>query len=70
MARQGNASLSGWLKRGTEQPAAVLDDDKVREIRRLYAQGGRTCWDLGSQYGVSGVVISRVVNRKSWKHVA
>lgn len=61
--------MSGWYKRGTDQHCAVLDEQKVRDIRRLYAAGGTTMRELGEEHGVSNVVIHNVVRRKSWKHV-
>lgn len=61
--------MNGWYKRGTQQPAAKLDDDKVREIRRRYIRGSVTLAAVSAEFGVSQTVISQVVNRKRWAHV-
>lgn len=60
---------SDLMPRGVENSQAVLDDDKVREIRRLYAQGGVTQTELGDRFGVDNTTISCVVTRRTWKHV-
>lgn len=48
----------------------TLNDDTVREIRTRYAAGGITQTQLAIEYGVTNGQISRVVNRKKWKHVS
>ena len=48
---------------------AKLTEDKVREIRQLYADGKANQSQLGRQYGVHQAVIWNVVNRRTWKHV-
>lgn len=53
--------------RGERQPAAKLTDDDVRHIRNQPCD--IPCKILGNLYGVSGGIISRVRNRKLWKHV-
>lgn len=46
-----------------------LTEAQVREIRRRYAAGGVTHRQLGDRYGVSGVTIFLVVNRRTWSHI-
>lgn len=53
---------------GTRQPRAVLNDDAVREIRTLRAQGF-TCKSLAERFGVSATQISLIVRRIAWPHV-
>lgn len=48
---------------------AKLDEDKVREIRRRYAEGGVTQVGLAAEYGVSDYAIWSIVNRRTWQHV-
>lgn len=43
--------------------------EDVREIRRLYALGGQTIFQLGERFGVSFSSISRIILRKNWAHV-
>ena len=53
---------------GQDHPLAVLNDNKVREIRQRNAAGVSQC-QLAREYGVTQVAIHNVVKRKSWKHV-
>ena len=53
---------------GVKHGQAKLNDEKVREIRGLRAQG----WSLrkiGRQFGVNKSTIHRVIVGKDWKHV-
>jgi hypothetical protein len=55
--------------RGERSGRAVLNEDEVRAIRARYAEGGISQAELGEQYGVTQVMISLIVRRKSWKHI-
>jgi hypothetical protein len=54
---------------GVRNAWAVLTDIKVRKIRKAAARGVLQKI-LAAQFGVARPVISNVVNRKAWKHVA
>lgn len=54
---------------GGARGMAKLNDESVREIRRLYAGGGWTVVALGERFGVSFSSISRVILRRNWAHV-
>jgi DNA-binding XRE family transcriptional regulator len=56
------------LSRGVGVNKAKLDDDKVREIRRLYSEG-RTQVALAEQFDVWQTTISQIVRGKTWTHV-
>lgn len=56
------------FKRGEDHYAAILDEDKVRSIRSLYANGSRQT-ELSKMFGVSNGAIRKVVHRISWKDV-
>ena len=60
----------GWVPVGERQWQAKLTEDSVREIRKLYATGDYRQQELGEMFGVEQTVISCVVLRKTWKHVA
>lgn len=45
-----------------------LSEDSVRAIREAYAAGSASQCELGKRYGVSQVLVGRIVNRKTWKH--
>lgn len=57
------------VMRGDQCVQAKLTDDRVREIRRLFASGEWTKTALGARYGVTRVLVYLVVNRKIWRHV-
>lgn len=54
--------------RGSRNGAARLDEDAVREIRRLYAAGHRQV-DLAKQFGTPQPNISKIVRREAWTHL-
>lgn len=51
---------------GELNPAAVLTWAKVREIRRLYAEGAYRQSGLARIYGVTQAQIHLIVNNKEW----
>ncbi|QGJ93008.1 HNH endonuclease [Gordonia phage Kabocha] len=55
--------------RGTKNGQSKLTEADVREIRKLYAQGGYTQQALAKQFGVAQSKVSDVINRRTWKHV-
>ena len=57
------------IPRGTSRYNAKLNEDKVREMRKLYADGGITYRALAKNYEVSFQTIVNVVKRKGWKQV-
>jgi hypothetical protein len=66
MARKGRAS------RGVGNPSAKLTEERVREMRDLYAMSAQPLWtyrSLSRRYGVSESTASSVVRRASWTHV-
>jgi hypothetical protein len=65
---EGEGRAPGPVSVGEKHWCSVLTEDKVREMRRLHAQGvGRGT--LAKQFGVSLSAAGQVVDRKSWKHV-
>jgi len=54
--------------RGTKQWAAKLNEDDVREIRRL--AGTMSQEKIGKLFSVTQTVVSSILLRKTWKHVA
>lgn len=65
MIQQGRKVVA----RGERNRHAKLTTEKVIEIRRLYALGNLSHYDLGPMFGVDRATISRVVNRKVWTHI-
>lgn len=54
---------------GSKNPRALLNDVNVLTIRKLYGEGSYTQTELAETFGVDQTIISRVVLRKSWKHI-
>lgn len=55
--------------RGEKNPIAKLNEEKVREMRRLYASKQANTVQLGRMFGVSQGIAWGVVNGRMWKHV-
>ncbi len=54
---------------GSKNPRALLDDVKVQTIRKLYGEGSYSQVELAATFGIDQTIVSRVVNRKSWRHI-
>lgn len=54
---------------GESNPRAKLTENKVREIRSLYATKQWLQKDLAEIFGVDQTIINSIVLRKIWKHV-
>ena len=57
------------ILRGENQGRSELTTSNVIEIRAKYAAGRITQKQLGAEYGVTGVLISKIIHRKLWRHV-
>ena len=53
---------------GVNNPMAKLNDDSIRQIFALAAQGS-TQTHIAAMMGVSRTMIDRILQRKLWKHV-
>jgi hypothetical protein len=60
--------LHGTDLRGERAPRAKLTEAQVREIREARGRG-ETLTAIGSRYGVTDVLVSRIARRDLWKHV-
>lgn len=54
---------------GTNHKLAKLDDEKVREIKRLHNPKTFPTRKLAKMFGVSQKIIMNVINNRSWTHV-
>lgn len=54
---------------GTKNGRSKLSESDVLEIRRLWDEGEYTKVALGKQFGVSDVIILKVIRRQLWAHV-
>lgn len=59
-------------QRGSDNGNAILTDDDVRDIKRLYRKGvrGFGAASLGKRYGVSDYAIFNIVRGTGWKHLS
>jgi hypothetical protein len=57
---------SGRQPRGERQHSAKLSWDDVRWIRRRYALGNVLMKDLAARYGVSKIVITKIIANTGW----
>jgi hypothetical protein len=72
MAAKGRASYIGLLDRnnqGTNHGMSKMDDDMVREIRRLYATKTTTQRALAKRFGISQGTASEIIRGVLWPHV-
>jgi len=53
---------------GAKNPKAKLNEEIVRELRKLYAEG-HTIRELHKQYGIPESTIGNIVHRHTWKDV-
>jgi group I intron endonuclease len=74
----GRHRPKGDRLRGETNPRALLTEDEVREIRRLYssnsskerwAQKEYTQERLARMFNVHQITISTIVTRRAWKHI-
>jgi hypothetical protein len=56
----------GSTLRGTKHPRSKLTEEQVREILKRSGENQRI---LSEEFGVSCVLINRIINRKCWKWV-
>lgn len=54
---------------GEKNAMARLTAEQVKEMRRLYAQGGMTQKAIGKLFGVSPMTASRAIRGESWSHI-
>ena len=54
---------------GSDNWKAVLDEDKVKQIKELYTTGKYKQNQLAEQFGVDKQTINNILNGKSWTHV-
>lgn len=62
--KQDRSKLSG-----ENNPTSKFTENQVREIRRIYGQGGISQKALGKLYNTSQAQIYYIVNRITWKNI-
>lgn len=69
-ANTADRHSKGRSATGEGHGMAKLSNELVKEIRRLYSEGGTSSIKLAKQFGVSKFAILQIINRKRWKGVA
>lgn len=59
----------GIISRGESHGSSIFTEEDIRNMRMLHQQQ-HTLSFIASKYGISSSYVSRIVNRKAWKHVA
>ena len=62
--------IHGRTARGEGNGHSSLTAAKVLEIRALHSAGGVSMRSLGHRYDVTHKTISRIVNGRTWTHLA
>jgi DNA invertase Pin-like site-specific DNA recombinase len=60
--------MNTWGQRGSKVPSAKLNEDQVREIKRLIQTGIRY-QDIAEQYGVGKTTTANIATGLRWSHV-
>jgi hypothetical protein len=63
------AKKGGPQRRGANNGSAKLTEDKVREIRALYATGYHSQQSIADRFGVWQTVISAIIRKTKWGHI-
>ena len=53
---------------GENNGKAVINEDTVRQIRRMFSDGMRV-YEIAKSLSLSWDIVSRVAKRKNWKHI-
>jgi hypothetical protein len=56
-------------KSGENNGQAILNEDKVRQIRHLLKDGKLSCDEIAEQFGVTRSAIGFIKSGRTWKHV-
>jgi len=67
----GLRHASGWTynKEGETNPSAKLTEEDIPKIRKLVECDRLTCEQVSERFQVTKSTISRIVRRKTWRHI-
>jgi hypothetical protein len=57
------------FSRGVGNGSSRLTEDQVRLIRSMQGTG-KTCKEIGDEFGISDVSVGRIWSRENWKHLS
>lgn len=58
-----------FAARGSGNGNSKLNDDEVREIRKIYSSGEKNQYQIAEMFSVQQPTIGAIVNLKTWRHV-
>lgn len=58
----------GWVRRGSRQPQAKLNEERVFRIRQMLKDGAARK-SVAQQFKVSETTIDRIARGETWTHV-
>jgi DNA-binding CsgD family transcriptional regulator len=61
--------MTDWARRGVENGRAVLSEEEVLQIARLWAEGKHSQRRLAKLFGVGQRTILDILQRKTWSHL-
>lgn len=64
-----DAKRKGRTAKGANRGAAKLNDEQVREIKRLYVPRKVGCYQLADKFGVTEMTIHKIISGKTWTHI-
>jgi hypothetical protein len=56
-------------RQASNRPKAKLTEKDVLEIRRLHIEEGEQAERLAVKFGVQACSISKILHRKTWRHI-
>lgn len=54
---------------GEKNGKAILNEEKVRQIKNLLRDSGLSCRTIGERFGVSGPAIMQIKHGRNWGHI-
>jgi len=56
----------GTTAKGERNPMAVLTEEKVKEMRKVRSESGKTYLQIANEFGVSKMTAFRAVTQRAW----
>ena len=69
MLIKGRQKKAEGAARGVVNGNSKLNDEDIREIRKLYNGGTHNQYKLAEMFGVSQAAIGSIVRNKTWRHI-
>lgn len=67
--RQARGEKHGAWSRGESNVRSKLSNADISEMRASYKRGEFLQSELSKRYGISQSLVSRILNKKAWKHL-